>query len=76
MADKTLDARNLNCPIPILKTKRAMDSIAIGGTLEVFATDPGSPDDFVAFAESTGNSLIEQSLDDNGVFRFVLRRED
>jgi tRNA 2-thiouridine synthesizing protein A len=76
MADKTLDARNLNCPIPILKTKRAMDSIAIGGTLEVLATDPGSPDDFVAFAESTGNSLIEQSLDNNGVFRFVLRRED
>ena len=76
MADKTLDARNLNCPIPILKTKRAMNGIPIGGTLEVLATDPGSPDDFVAFAESTGNSLLEKSQDENGVFRFVLRREN
>ena len=76
MADQTLDARNLNCPIPILKTKRAMNGIPIGGTLEVLATDPGSPDDFVAFAESTGNSLLKKSQDDNGVFRFVLRREN
>jgi len=75
MADKTLDARNLNCPLPILKTKRAIDSIPVGGTLEVLATDPGSPDDFVAFADSTGNSLLENSRDDAGVFRFVLRRE-
>mgnify|MGYP001819585046 CR=1 FL=1 len=75
MADKSLDARNLNCPLPILKTKRALDGVEIGGTLEVLATDPGSPDDFVAFADSTGHTLLEQSSDAAGVFRFVLRRE-
>ena len=51
MPDKTLDARHMNCPLPILKTKRAIDSLAVGGILEVLATDPGAPDDFVAFAE-------------------------
>lgn len=75
MADKILDARNLNCPLPILKTKRALADVDIGGTLEVLATDPGSPDDFIAFAESTGNTLLQQSSDDDGVFRFLLRRE-
>jgi len=75
MADKLLDARNLNCPLPILKTKRALDGVEIGGTLEVLATDPGSLDDFVAFAESTGNTLLDQSRDEAGVFRFLLRRE-
>lgn len=75
MPDKTLDARNLACPLPILKTKRAIDGIAIGGTLEVLATDPGSPDDFVAFAESTGHTLMEANDPVNGVYRFLLRRE-
>lgn len=75
MADKLLDARHLNCPLPILKTKRALDGVEIGGTLEVLATDPGAPDDFVAFAESTGHTLLEQSNDESGVFRFLLRRE-
>ncbi|MBU2531707.1 MAG: sulfurtransferase TusA family protein [Alphaproteobacteria bacterium] len=73
--DQVLDATNLNCPLPILKTKRALGNVAIGGTLEVLATDPGSPDDFVAFAQSTGNTLIEQQLDDKGVFHFILRRD-
>lgn len=73
--DKTLDARNLNCPLPILKTKRALNDVTIGGVLEVLATDPGSPDDFVAFAESTGNTLIEHAEDDKGVHRFLLRRD-
>ncbi|MFY0613608.1 MAG: sulfurtransferase TusA family protein [Hyphomicrobiaceae bacterium] len=75
MADKLLDARHLNCPLPILKTKRALDGVEIGGTLEVLATDPGAPDDFVAFAESTGHTLLQQSNDEAGVFRFLLRRE-
>ena len=75
MADKVLDARNFDCPIPILKTKRALGDVEIGGTLEVLATDPGSPDDFVAFAESTGNTLLEQNEDGAGGFRFLLRRE-
>ena len=75
MADKTLDARNLQCPFPILKAKRAINDVSVGGTLEVLATDPGSPDDFIAFAESTGHTLIEQERTADGVFRFLLRRE-
>lgn len=75
MADRTLDARNLNCPLPILKSKRAMADVPIGGTLEVLATDPGSPDDFVAFCESTGNQLLEQGTTDDGAFRFLIRRQ-
>lgn len=75
MTDKVLDARNLTCPLPIMKTKRALDGVPVGGTLEVLATDPGSPADFVAFAESTGHTLLEQSEAEAGVFRFVLRRE-
>ena len=50
-------------------------NLQTGETLLVLATDPGSPDDFVAFAESTGNTLLKQDQDDVGVFRFVLRRE-
>ena len=75
MPEKTLDARNLNCPLPILKTKRAIDSLAVGQILEVLATDPGSPDDFVGFADSTGHTLLEQGTDKDGAFRFLLRRE-
>ena len=74
MVDKTLDARNLNCPLPILKAKRALAEVPEGGTLEVLATDPGSPDDFAAFCESTGNELLAQSRDDDHVFRFVIKR--
>lgn len=75
MSDQTLDARNLACPLPILKTKRAIDRLTPGETLEVLTTDPGSPDDFVAFAQSTGHTLLQNSRDDSGVFRFLLRRE-
>ncbi len=75
MADKLLDARHLRCPLPIMKTKRAIDGIAVGNTLEVLATDPGAPDDFIAFAEATGHTLVSQETGDDGVFRFLLRRE-
>jgi tRNA 2-thiouridine synthesizing protein A len=73
MADKTLDTRGLTCPLPILKAKKAIGSVAVGGTLEVLATDPGSREDFVVFARTTGHDLIEDG-EDGGVFRFVLRR--
>lgn len=71
MADKTLDLKGLACPLPILKTKKALAALPKGGKLEVFATDPGSVPDFTAFAETTGNRLLEQS-EAGGVFRFVL----
>jgi tRNA 2-thiouridine synthesizing protein A len=73
MADKTLDTRGLTCPLPILKAKKAIGSVPVGGTLEVLATDPGSREDFVVFACTTGHDLIEDG-EDGGVFRFVLRR--
>ena len=59
MADKVLDARHLNCPIPILKTKRALSEVSPGGILEVLATDPGSPADFEAFAEARKEHVFD-----------------
>jgi len=73
-ADATVDAKGLNCPMPIVKTAQAIKGLASGQTLEVIATDPGSVKDFAAWSKSTGNEIIEQSAD-GGVFRFVLRRK-
>ena len=72
MADQVLDAKGLNCPLPILKAKKALSALPAGGTLEILATDPGSVKDFEAFCRTTGNELVERS-DDGKVFRFVLR---
>ena len=71
---QTLDARGLSCPMPIVKTAQAIKAIAAGQLLEVLATDPGSRKDFAAWSRSTGNELVEQTLD-GGVYRFVLRRK-
>ena len=73
MADQLLDAKGLNCPLPILKAKKALKSVPDGGTLEILSTDPGSVADFGAFCRTTGNELLEQGEDD-GVYRFVLRK--
>ena len=73
-ADVTVDAKGLNCPMPIVKTAQAMKGLASGQTLEVIATDPGSVKDFAAWSKTTGNEIIEQSAD-GGIFRFVLRRK-
>lgn len=74
MTDKTVDARGLNCPMPILRTKKALKEIPVGGTLEVLATDPGSMSDFEAFARQTGDELL--SAEQTGEhFRYVLRRK-
>lgn len=74
MADQTLDAKGLNCPLPILKAKKAIMALPVGGTLEVLATDPGAVKDFAAFSRTTGHELVEQSTEGN-VFRFVLKRK-
>ncbi|NDP37694.1 MAG: sulfurtransferase TusA family protein [Rhodoferax sp.] len=58
--DKELDARGLNCPLPILKAKKALSDMQSGQTLRVVATDAGSVRDFQAFAKQTGNELLEQ----------------
>lgn len=73
MPDKTLDAKGLNCPLPILKAKKAIGEVPVGGTLEILATDPGAVADFQAFARQTGHQLLEHS-ESGGVFRFVLKR--
>jgi len=73
MADQTVDAKGLNCPLPILRAKKALQSIATGATLEVLATDPGSVKDFEAFCRTTGNELVESTTSGN-IFRFVLRK--
>ena len=69
-----VDARGMSCPMPIVKTAQAIKTVPAGALLEVLATDPGSVKDFAAWSRTTGNELIEQSLD-AGVYRFVLRRK-
>lgn len=73
MADHTLDATGLNCPLPILKARKALKDVAAGETLEILSTDPGSVADFEAFCRQTGNKLLESSTDDS-VYRFIIQR--
>lgn len=73
MADKTLDAKGLNCPLPILKAKKAIGEVPVGGTLEILATDPGAVADFQAFTRQTKHELVEHS-EAGGVFRFLIKR--
>jgi tRNA 2-thiouridine synthesizing protein A len=71
--DREVDARGLNCPLPILRTKKALNDMASGQSLRVVATDPGSVRDFLAFAKQTGNELLDHGEQD-GEFWFVLKR--
>ena len=73
MADQVLDAKGLNCPLPILRAKKALGGMGAGHTLEILATDPGSIKDFEAFCRTTGHSLVEQQ-NDGKIFRFVIRK--
>jgi tRNA 2-thiouridine synthesizing protein A len=73
-ADREVDARGLNCPLPILRTKKALNDMASGTVLRVLATDPGSVRDFEAFARQTGNQLLQHS-ENEGVFSFLVRRK-
>lgn len=73
MPDKTLDTKGLNCPLPVLKLKKAIRDIPIGGTLEVLATDFGAVGDFQAFCRQTTHELLEQS-ENAGIYRFLIKR--
>ena len=73
MADHTLDAKGLNCPLPILKARKALKEVPDSGILEILATDPGSVADFEAFCRQTGNELMEHSEDD-GIYRFLIKK--
>ena len=71
---KEIDTRGLNCPLPILKAKKALADMASGDVLKVIATDPGSVRDFQAFARQTGNELVEQATDADDFVHFLRRR--
>jgi tRNA 2-thiouridine synthesizing protein A len=73
-ADKELDARGLNCPLPILRTKKALNEMTSGQILKVVATDPGAVKDFQAFAKQTGNELLG-SESANKEFIFFLKKK-
>jgi len=73
MTTTTLDLQGLNCPLPVLKTKKAMAALRPGDQLEVLATDPSAVTDFAAFAETTGHALVEWRQE-GAVYRFLLRK--
>ena len=73
-AQRELDTRGLNCPLPILKAKKALAEMLSGEVLKVVATDPGSVRDFQAFARQTGNALVEQSSGDKEFVHYLRRR--
>lgn len=73
-AQKELDTRGLNCPLPILKAKKALADMLSGEVLKVLATDPGSVRDFQAFARQTGNALVEQISGDQEFVHYLRRR--
>ncbi|HEX6017522.1 MAG TPA: sulfurtransferase TusA family protein [Burkholderiaceae bacterium] len=73
-AQKELDTRGLNCPLPILKAKKALADMQSGEVLKVVSTDPGSMRDFQAFARQTGNDLLEQSTRADEFIHYLRRR--
>ncbi len=70
---QVLDCKGLNCPLPVIKTKKAIEQLAIGQVLQMIATDPGSKSDMVAWSKSTGHELLE-TREEPGVFTFFVRR--
>jgi len=72
--DKEIDTRCLNCPLPILRTKKALSDVQSGQVLKVVSTDPGSVKDFETFARQTGHALL-QHAEANGEFTFFMRKK-
>lgn len=73
-ADKELDTRGLNCPLPILKAKKALADMASGELLKVVSTDPGSMRDFQAFSRQTGHELVDQEVSGSDFVHLLRRR--
>jgi tRNA 2-thiouridine synthesizing protein A len=71
--DQELDASGLNCPLPILRAKKALSGLSAGQVLHIIATDPGAVKDFEAFAKQTGNELME-SREEGGKFYFLMKK--
>jgi tRNA 2-thiouridine synthesizing protein A len=72
--DRELDARGLNCPLPILRTKKSLNDMTTGQVLKIVATDPGSVRDFQAFSRQTGNQLL-LSNESGGEYLFLMRKK-
>ena len=72
--DKEIDTRGLNCPLPILRAKKALSDMTSGQVLKILATDPGSVRDFQAFARQTGNELVAQETVDKEFIHYLKRR--
>ena len=72
--DKEIDTRGLNCPLPILKAKKALADLTSGQVLKILATDPGSVKDFQAFSKQTGNELLSHDTSDKE-FTFLMKRK-
>ena len=72
MADQVLDAKGLNCPLPILRAKKALKDMPTGATLQIIATDPGAVKDFEAFCRTTGNELVSSEMA-GGTYTFVIK---
>jgi tRNA 2-thiouridine synthesizing protein A len=72
--DKELNARGLSCPLPIVKTKKALSDMTSNQVLKVVSTDSGSVKDMAAFAEQTGNTLLE-TVEENGEFVFYMKKK-
>ncbi|MWV43125.1 hypothetical protein GRF59_05730 [Paenibacillus sp. HJL G12] len=73
-ADQVLDAKGLACPMPIIRTKKAIEELASGQILEVQTTDKGSQNDLTGWANSTGHHLLE-SAEDNGIYTFWIKKK-
>ena len=72
--DREIDTRGLNCPLPILRAKKALSDMTTGQILKIVATDPGSMRDFQAFSKQTGNELVLQKAIDREFVHFLTRR--
>lgn len=73
MTEHVVDAKGLNCPLPVLRVKKALKEIEIGEILDIYATDPGSVKDFEAFCRTTGNEMVASKAE-NGEFYFQIKR--
>lgn len=74
MVDHELDLHGLTCPIPVMRMMKKMKTMSSGETLRVLATDPGSVQDFKAYAKSSGNTLLESKKSPNGDFEYLLKK--
>ena len=74
MADHELDVRGVNCPVPVMRMRKKLETMTSGQTLRVLASDPGSVRDINAYVKSSGDTLLESKMTPEGDFEFLLKR--